>query len=129
MRSRWADLAEYKESDEEYLPGTLVMFGGEKEVTLSRNGVANAVVTTKPGFILNGDEPSKNCIMVGIALTGTVPVRVIGKVRKFDRLVPSKRFPGLARRRRFYDIFRKTIGIAMQDGKDGTVECVTRMAL
>ena len=58
MRSRWADLAEYRESDRQYEPGTLVMFGGDKEITLSRNGVANAVVTTKPGLVLNGDEPS-----------------------------------------------------------------------
>ena len=51
MRSRWADLAEFKEADKEYEPGTLVMFGGEKEITLSRNGVANAIVTTKPGLM------------------------------------------------------------------------------
>ncbi len=78
------------------------MFGGEKEITLSRNGVANAIVTTKPGLVLNGDEPSKNCIMVGIALTGTVPVKVIGKVKKFDRLVASAKYPGYAMKRKWY---------------------------
>ena len=128
MRSRWADLAEFKEADGEYLPGTLVMFGGEKEITLSNGRTCHAIVTTNPGLVLNGEnQPGKN--MVGIALTGTVPVRVIGKVRKFDKLVPSRRYPGMARKRRFYDVFfKKTIGIAMgnSDG-NGTVECVTRM--
>ena len=128
MRSRWADLAEYKESDEEYLPGTLVMFGGEKEVTLSRNGVANAIVTTKPGFILNGDEPSKDCIMVGIALTGTVPVRVSSRVRKFDRLVADSKYPGMARARKWWEFWKKPIAIALESfPAGGTVNCMTKM--
>lgn len=58
LRSRWADLAEYKKSDKQYEPGTLVMFGGDEEVTLSDGRTANAIVTTKPGLVLNGDEPS-----------------------------------------------------------------------
>ena len=128
MRSRWADLAEYKESDEEYLPGTLVMFGGEKEITLSRNGVANAIVTTKPGFILNGGEPSKNCIMVGIALTGTVPVRVSGRVRKFDRLVADSKYPGMARARKWWEFWKKPIAIALESfPAGGTINCMTKM--
>lgn len=128
MRSRWADLAELREADKEYEPGTLVMFGGEKEITLSRNGVANAIVTTKPGLILNGDEPSKNCIMVGIALTGTVPVRVSGKVKKFDRLVADKKYPGMARAKKWYEFWKKPIAIALDNWPaGGKVNCITKM--
>lgn len=129
MRSRWADLAEFRESDREYEPGTLVMFGGEKEITLSRNGVANAIVTTKPGLILNGDEPSKNCIMVGIALTGTIPVKIVGTVKKFDRLVASRQYPGYARTKKWYEFWKKPIAVALEDsGAFGDfVNCITKM--
>lgn len=127
MRSRWADLAEFKEADKEYQPGTLVMFGGEKEITLSRNGVANAIVTTKPGLTLNGDNyPGK--IMVGIALTGTVPVRIVDKVRKFDRLVASRQYPGYARKKKWWEFWKKPIAIALESWPaGGMVNCITKM--
>ena len=127
MRSRWADLAEFKEADKEYTPGTLVMFGGEKEITLSRNGVANAIVTTKPGLVLNGDNyPGK--IMVGIALTGTVPVHVVERVKKFDKLVASKKYPGCARAKKWWEFWRKPIAIALESWPaGGLVNCITKL--
>lgn len=127
MRARWADLAEFKEADREYAPGTLVMFGGEKEITLSKNGKCNAIVTTKPGLVLNGEnQPGK--IMVGIALTGTVPVRVVERVKKFDRLVASRTFPGCARTRRWYEFWRKPIAIALDSWPaGGLVNCITKL--
>lgn len=128
MRSRWADLAEYKEADKQYEPGTLVMFGGEKEITLSRNGVANAVVTTKPGLVLNGDEPSKNCTMVGIVLTGTAPVKISCPVKKFDKLVADEQFPGHARPRKWWEFWRKPIAITLESWPAcGVVNCITKM--
>ena len=104
------------------------MFGGEKEITLSKNGVANAIVTTKPGLVLNGDDyPGKT--MVGIALTGTVPVKVIGKVRKFDRLVASSKHRGYARRKRWYEFYKKPIAIAMENSEPfvDLISCVTKL--
>lgn len=127
MRSRWADLAEYKEADMKYDPGTLVMFGGEKELTISDGHTCHAIVTTKPGLVLNADDSILSRNMVGIALVGTVPVKVVGNVRKFDRLVPSRRFKGYAKRKGLLDLFRKPIGIAMSDSTGGLVQCVTRM--
>ena len=128
MRSRWADLAEYKEADKQYEPGTLVMFGGEKEITLSRNGVANAVVTTKPGLVLNGDEPSKNCTMVGIVLTGTAPVKISCQVKKFDKLVADEKSPGYARPRKWWEFWRKPIAITLENWPaGGVVNCITKM--
>ena len=126
LRSRWADLCERYASDREYEPGTLVMFGGEKDITISDGKVCNAIVTTKPGLILNGDDKAGD-IMVGIALCGTVPVSVVGPVRRFDKLVASYDVPGKARRRRWYDFFKKTIGIALEDSRDDKVRCVTKM--
>ena len=127
MRSRWADLAEFKEADKDYEPGTLVMFGGEKEITIARKGKVNAIVTSKPGLVLNGDNyPGK--IMVGIALTGTVPVRIVGRVKKFDRLVADPKYPGYARKRRWYEFWKKPIAIALESyPAGGIINCMTKM--
>jgi len=58
MSACWADLAEYYEADADYPPGTLVMFGGSREVTKAAGRIANAVVTSRPGFVLNSDMSS-----------------------------------------------------------------------
>lgn len=127
MRSRWADLAEFKEADKQYEPGTLVMFGGERELTISDGRTCHAIVTTKPGLVLNSGK-HKGKTMVGIALVGTVPVNVCeSDIKKFDKLVPSTEFKGYARRRRWYDFFKKTIGIALSDVEGGQVQCMTKM--
>ena len=102
-------------------------FGGEKEITLTDGKVCHAIVTTKPGLVLNADDSPLSKNMVGIALVGTVPVKVVGKVRKFDRLVPSRKFKGYAKRRGLLDMFRRPIGIAMSDSSGGLVQCVTKM--
>lgn len=78
--AKWADLAETYESDSEYEPGTLVRFGGDKEITIAR-GEVNAVITSRPGLILNSDRHGCQ-----IALVGRTPVKVVGKVRKFDKI-------------------------------------------
>lgn len=83
-RAQWGDLAEYYESDNEYPKGTLVKFGGEKEITIADTNV-NAVITSEPGFILNNQMSNGQAI----ALVGRVPVRVIGKCNKFDYLILS----------------------------------------
>ena len=127
MRSRWADVSEYYEADKEYESGTLVMFGGEKEVTETDGKTVNAVITTNPGFIMNGDAQKKAGIHVGLVLAGRVPVKITGKVYKMDKVVPSRQFPGYARRRRWYEFWKKPIGIALADSIDGHVECVTKL--
>ena len=89
-RAQWGDLAEYYLTDNQYPKGTLVQFGGEKEITIATTDV-NAVITSEPGFILNTSMESSQAI----ALVGRVPVRVIGKVSKFDYLMLSD-IPGVA---------------------------------
>lgn len=81
--AKWADLAETYESDREYESGTLVKFGGEKEITIA-HGEANAVITTNPGFVLNGDR--NGC---QVALVGRTPVKTVGRVKKFDHVYLS----------------------------------------
>ena len=127
MRSRWADISENYISDKKYEPGTLVMFGGEKEVTISNGRTVNGIVTTKPGFILNGDATNSNEISVGIALVGRVPVKVVGVVRKFDKLVTDFVNKGYARARKWYEFWKRPIGIALNDNHNGMVDCVTKL--
>ena len=130
MRSRWSDLAEYREADAEYAPGTLVMFGGEKEITICDGKNCHAIVTTKPGLVLNSsleEGAGEKKTMVGLALVGKVPVKVVGDVKKFDRLVPSRKYKGQARKRHWFEFFKRPIGIALSDAKDGKVDCMTRM--
>lgn len=97
LRAKWADLAEMYQSDADYPPGTLVRFGGSAEITVA-DGEANAVVTDKPGLILNGDG-ERDGIYKGIALVGRTPVMARGPVERFDRLTASKTEPGVAVKR------------------------------
>ena len=90
-----ADLAEYYEGDVDYEVGTVLVFGGDKEVTttnvINDTRVAG-VVSNNAAYIMNGACPgSKNLI----ALQGRVPCRVVGRVKKGDMLTTSAT-PGYA---------------------------------
>jgi hypothetical protein len=90
-----ADLAEYYEGDQEYDVGTVLMLGGDKEVTIAKGEGTRAVagvVSNNAAYIMNGACPGKKNL---IALQGRVPCKVIGKVNKGDLLVVSM-IPGVA---------------------------------
>lgn len=89
--AQYADLAERYEADDAYDEGTVLVFGGDKEVTactFHADTAAAGVVSTKPAYVMNddGQDPSMN---PAVALRGKVPVKVIGKVSKGDLLVTS----------------------------------------
>jgi hypothetical protein len=93
----YADLAERFEADVPMVPGTVVELGGMKEITSVVQDLSEAVfgvISTLPGFLLNGGAGS-NTTHPAVAVNGRVPVRVIGKVNKGDRLVSAGN--GLAR--------------------------------
>ena len=95
LEATYADIAEYYEGDVEYEPGTVLVFGGEKEVTTTTliNDTRSAgVVTTNPAYIMNQEQQG---IKVCIALAGRVPCKVIGRVKKGDLLTTSAT-PGYA---------------------------------
>lgn len=83
----YADLAENYESDSKYVPGTVVVFGGEKEITVSSE-IADervaGVISTNPAHLMNAGQPG-----LPVALRGRVPVMIIGPVVKGDSLVTS----------------------------------------
>ena len=92
----YADLAENYLGDADYEPGTVLVFGGDAEVTVSSQRDDHriaGVVTTNPAHLMNGHLKGNH--VVGVALTGRVPCKVIGKVAKGDMLVASA-VPGYA---------------------------------
>ena len=109
MYANWGDLAEYYLTDKEYPKGTLVQLGGEKEFTIATTFV-NAIISSEPGLVINGNMKDEG---QAIALVGRVPVRVIGKVNKFDKLVLSE-IPGVARKKKWYEIWKPTIARALE---------------
>lgn len=83
--SNWADLAEVYATDKNYPAGTLLQFGGEKELTIAHDEV-NAVVSEKPGVLMNAEGEGQP-----VALAGRVRVLVEGKVKKFQKIYLSHR--------------------------------------
>lgn len=89
--AEYADLAERYAADEEYAPGTVVILGGEKEITSSKLEASIdvfGIVSTAPGFEMNSGAGT-DATHPFIALAGRVPCKVIGKVSKGQRLVTS----------------------------------------
>jgi hypothetical protein len=88
LQSTYADLAEYYEADSNYEPGTVLAFGGDKEVTIAEDGTTRVagVVSTNPAYAMNATCQG---IAVAIALQGRVPTKVRGAVRKGDMMVSA----------------------------------------
>jgi hypothetical protein len=126
FEATFADLAEYYQGDEQYEPGTVVKIGGDAEVTQTTEAFDTevfGVVSTNPAYTMNAGLDNGT----PIALQGRVPVKVVGKVKKGERLVSSPT-PGTAWALgdEVYDP-RCVIGRSLQDkddGEEGTVEAV-----
>ena len=87
----YADVAERFEADEVMDPGTVVELGGAKEITRSRTDLSEnvfGVISTRPAFTMNGGA-GENDTHPPVAMTGRVPVKVVGRVTKGDRLVSA----------------------------------------
>jgi hypothetical protein len=92
-----ADLAEYYEGDAEYEVGTVVVFGGDKEITvtdtINDTRLAGVVShTDKAAFVMYSECPGMKNL---VALAGRVPVKVVGRVKKGEMLTTSAT-PGYA---------------------------------
>ena len=97
INALYADLAERFEADAAYGPGTVLTMGGTAEVTLAEEELSDTifgVVSTQAGYLMNAGA-GDNSTHPPIAVSGRVPVRVIGQIRKGDRLVSAGN--GLAR--------------------------------
>jgi hypothetical protein len=93
----YADVAERFEADELLEPGTVVELGGIKEITRSKTDLSEnvfGVISTRPAYTMNGGA-GEDDTHPKVAMTGRVPVKVIGYIKKGDRLVSAGE--GLAR--------------------------------
>ena len=126
--AEYADLAERFEADTAYPPGTVVMLGGAKEITAAVEDATDevfGVISTRPAYTMNG-AAGDDATHPPIAMTGRVPVRVIGAVRKGDRLVSAGNGLARAASRSEWTAYN-VIGRAIRDKlteDEGTVEAI-----
>lgn len=91
LNATYADLAERFEADAYYDAGTVVEMGGEKEITAVQYELSDdvfGVVSDTAAYLMNsgaGDDTTHPPIAVG----GRVKVKVIGIVKKGQRLVSA----------------------------------------
>lgn len=119
--AQYADVAERFAADVEMLPGTVVELGGAAEITncvaeLSEN--VFGVISTRAAYLMNSGAGSDST-HPPIAMTGRVPVRSIGVIKKGDRLVAAGN--GLARSAKAGEATAfNVIGRALEDKLDAT---------
>lgn len=123
VKALYADLAEKYISDAVYEPGTVLEFGGEYEVTIAEDSTRRVagVVSTNPAYLMNSGLAGDN--VVAVALTGRVPVKVRGNIRKGDMLVSAG--SGYARAE-YSPMLGSVIGKALENfsGVEGIIEVV-----
>jgi hypothetical protein len=120
--AQYADLAEKYLADAEYEPGTVVVVGGEAEVTASSWGQrALGVVSTNPAYMMNSELEGGTYI----ALKGRVPVKVVGAVKKGDRLVATADGCATAGVPHSSDVF----AIALETNSDVLVKIIEAVVL
>lgn len=89
----YADLAEKYLPDADYQVGTVMIIGGEKEVTAGSFGKrAIGVISANPAYMMNSGLEGG----VFVALKGRVPVKVVGRVKKGDELVAADKGAAIA---------------------------------
>ena len=121
LEATYADLAEKYESDAKYDPGTVVVIGGDAEVTACHSFMSvkvAGVVSANPAFVMN--EGLSGGVLV--ALKGRVPVKVSGQVKKGDLLVTADEL-GCATAAQSDDVPpTAVVGIALKDSEMGWTE-------
>jgi len=113
--AQYADLAEIYESDSRYDVGTVVVFGGEKEVTqstISNDTRVAGVVSENPAYLMNDESEGQ-----AIALVGKVKCKVHGMVSKGDLLTTCGTHPGCAQKTAS-PVLGSVVGKAMENKDD-----------
>jgi hypothetical protein len=128
INANYADVAERFAADEELTAGTVVELGGSEEITQVTDDLSEnvfGVISTKAAYLMNSNAGT-NATHPPVAMTGRVPVRTIGQVRKGDRLVSAGN--GLARAAKSGEATAfNVIGRALKDkvtDSEGTVEAI-----
>jgi len=131
IQAKYADLAERFETDQPYPAGTVVALGGVNEITAAAEDLCEevfGVISTKAAYLMNSGAGT-NETHPPVAVQGRVPVRVVGIVRKGDRLVSAGN--GLARAGAKHELSPwNVIGRSLQDKLDtgeGTIEAIVKL--
>jgi hypothetical protein len=130
LQATYSDIAERYEADQPYEPGTVLIVGGEKELTvtsLHADVRVAGIISTAPAFKLNA-EAGDDDTHPYIALKGRVPCKVTGWVKKGSRLVTSLK-PGYAESFREGDDSNAVVGIALESKEtvgDGIIEVLVK---
>jgi len=110
--AQYADLAEIYESDADYDVGTVVIFGGKKEITISKEGndirVAG-VISENPAYLMNSESTG-----LPVALMGKVKCKVVGHINKGDMLSSHPTHNGVAKKTHDPQV-GEVIGKALED--------------
>jgi len=123
VTATYADLAERYATDVPYEAGTVVVFGGEAEITttIEPGDVSVAgVISTNPALKLNADAGNSQTHPY-VALKGRVPCMLIGPVSKGDLIVTADNEPGYAqsigKNDAGHSVFAKSIETDLSEGK------------
>jgi len=120
--AQYGDLAEKYLPDADYEVGTVLMIGGDQEVTAAQAGFrAIGVVSEKPAYLMNSELEGG----VAVALKGRVPVKVTGAVIKGQRLVAGSNGVAQASFGSHIDAF----AIALETNTDAGVKLIECIVL
>jgi hypothetical protein len=128
INANYADVAERFAADTIYEAGTVVELGGSAEITKVTSDLSESVfgvISTRAAYLMNS-QAGTDATHPPVAMTGRVPVKTIGTVRKGDRLVSAGN--GLARAAQTGEATAfNVIGRALADklgAEEGTVEAI-----
>ena len=110
--AQYADLAEVYTSDSQYDVGTVVVFGGDAEITqstLANDTAVAGVISEDPAYLMNSGSEGQP-----VALVGKVKCKVHGMISKGDLLTTSGEHPGHAKKA-MSPVLGSIVGKAMED--------------
>ena len=128
INANYADVAERFHADVEYDAGTVVELGGVNEITKVSAELSDSVfgvISTRAAYLMNS-QAGTDATHPPVAMTGRVPVKTIGQVRKGDRLVSAGN--GFARaavagEATAFNVIGRALANKTTDG-EGTVEAI-----
>ena len=128
INANYADVAERFAADSILTPGTVVELGGPNEITQVNGDLSEnvfGVISTRAAYLMNSQAGS-NDTHPPVAMTGRVPVRVVGIINKGDRLVSAGN--GLARAAQLgeasaFNVIGRSLANKL-DSDEGTVEAI-----
>jgi hypothetical protein len=128
VNANYADVAERFAADEAYEPGTVVELGGINEITKVTGDLSDkvfGVISTRAAYLMNSAAGSDET-HPPVAMTGRVPVKVIGQINKGDRLVSAGN--GFARAAQSgeataFNVIGRSLESKLDTG-EGTVEAI-----